>query len=80
MFELYVDGLQKHTLQTTGIDAPELIDKPVPLLLHADPSVRQTGSQQQNDALADFCAGQQLDVNLSKSKVVVLEDKCSVCA
>ena len=70
-------------LQTSGIDAPELIGELVPLLLYADDlvlmSTSKEGLQRQIDALADFCAGRQLEVNLSKTKVVVFETRCSDC-
>lgn len=36
LFGLFVDGLEKHLLNTPGIDAPELIDTLIPLLLYAD--------------------------------------------
>ena len=84
LFGLYVDGLEKHLLQTSGIDAPELIGELVPLLLYADDlilmSTSKEGLQRQIDALADFCAGRQLEVNLSKTKIVVFETRRSDCA
>ena len=36
VFGLYVDGLEKHLLNMTGIDAPTHIGVMVPLLLYAD--------------------------------------------
>jgi len=36
LFGLYVDGLEKHLLETAGIDAPELGGILAPLLLYAD--------------------------------------------
>ena len=36
LFVLYVDGLEKHVLETAGVDAPELDSILAPLLLHAD--------------------------------------------
>ena len=84
LFGLYIDGLEKHVLQTAGIDAPELIGKLAPLLLYADDlilmSTSKEGLQRQIDALAGFCAGRQLEVNLSKTKVVVFEVRRSDCA
>ena len=84
LFGLYVDGLEKHLLQTAGIDAPELIGELVPFLLYADDlilmSTSREGLQQQINALADFCTGRQLEVNLSKTKIVVFESRRSDCA
>ena len=36
LFGLYVDGLEKHLLETADIDAPKLMGVMVPLLLYAD--------------------------------------------
>ena len=36
LFDLYVDGLEKHLLETADIDAPKLMGVMVPLLLYAD--------------------------------------------
>ena len=77
LFGLYVDGLEKHLLETTDIDAPTLRGVLVPLLLYADDlilvSTSVAGLQKQLDALASFCDQRQLTVNLSKTKVVVFE-------
>ena len=71
-------------MQTAGIDAPKLIGELVPLLLYADDliltSTSKEGLQKQINVLADFCASRQLEVNLSKTKVVVFETRCSDCA
>ena len=57
LFGLYVYRLEKHLLQTSGIDAPELIGKLIPLLLYAHDlvlmSTRKEGLQRQIDALAE---------------------------
>ena len=36
LFGLFVDGLERHLLDTSGIDAPTLFGTLVPLLLYAD--------------------------------------------
>ena len=80
LFGLYVDGLEKH-LETADIDAPTVRGVLVPLLLYADDlilvSTTAAGLQMQLDALASFCDQRQLTVNLSKTKVVVFEPRCS---
>ena len=77
LFGLYVDGLEKHLLETAGIDAPTLMGVMVPLLLYADDLILMSesaeGLQKQMDALASFCEQRQLTVNLSKTKMVVFE-------
>ena len=54
MFALYVDGLEKHLLETADIDAPKLMGVMVPLLLYADDlilmSESASGLQKQLDA------------------------------
>jgi len=84
LFGLYVDGLEKHLLETADIDAATLMGVMVPLLLYADDlilmSESASGLQKQLDALASFCEQRQLTVNLSKTKVVVFETQQSdVC-
>ena len=85
LFGLYIDGLEQHLLQTAGIDAPTLsaLREVVPLLLYADDliliSTTAKGLQQQLDALASFCQARQLDVNHSKTKVVIFETRRSSC-
>ena len=85
LFGLYIDGLEKHLLQTAGIDAPALsaLGELVPLLLYADDliliSTTAKGLQRQLDALASFCHSRQLDVNHSKTKVVIFETRRSGC-
>ncbi|DBA90546.1 TPA: hypothetical protein ACH3X1_016761 [Trebouxia sp. C0004] len=70
---LYVDGLEKHLLETADIDAPHLCGILAPLLLYADDlilmSTSPVGLQRQLDALASFCEQRQLTVNLSKQKL-----------
>ena len=77
LFGLFVDGLEKHLLQTADIDASTLRGVLMPLLLYADDlilmSTSAAGLQKQLDALASFCDQRQLTVNLSKTKVVVLQ-------
>ncbi len=74
LFGLYVDGLEKHLLETADIDAPTLMGVMVPLLLYADDlilmSESASGLQKQLDEIASFCEQRQLTVNLSKTKVV----------
>ena len=81
LFGLYVDGLEKHLLETADIDAPTLMGVMVLLLLYADDlilmSASASGLQKQLDALASFCEQRQLAVNLSKTKVVVFEKQRS---
>ena len=81
LFGLYVDGLEKHLLNMTDIDAPTLMGVMVPLLLYADDLILMSesaaGLQKQLDALASFCEESQLTVNLSKTKVVVFEHRQS---
>ena len=83
LFGLYVDGLERHLLETADIDAyaPTLRGVLVPLLLYADDlilmSTTAVGLQKQLDALASFCDQRQLTVNLSKTKVVVFEPRRS---
>ena len=79
LFGLYVFGLEKHLLDMPDIDAPTLMGFLVPSLLYADDliSMNETaaGLQEQLDALASFCEERQLTVNLSKTKVVLLEQR-----
>ena len=81
LFGLYVDGLEKHLLDTADIDAPTLMGVMVPLLLYADDlmlmSESMAGLQKQLNAPASFCEQRQLTVNLSKTKVVVFEARHS---
>ncbi|KAA6429080.1 MAG: reverse transcriptase [Trebouxia sp. A1-2] len=75
-FGLYVDGLEKHLLETAGNDAPELCGILVRLLLYADDVILMSTSprklQRQLDALASF-------FNLSKTKSVIFEARKSEC-
>ena len=77
LFGLYVDGLEKHLLNMTDIDAPSLMGVMVPLLLYADDLILMSesaaGLQKQLDALASFCEERQLTVNLGKTKLVVFQ-------
>ena len=77
LFGLYVDGTEKHLLETSDIDAQTLMEVMVPLLLYADDlilmSESASGLPKQLDALASFNEQRLLTVNLSKTKVVVFE-------
>ena len=81
LFGLYVDGLEKHLLDMTDIDAPTLIGVMVLSLLYADDLILMSesaaGLQKQLDALASFCEERRLTVNLSKTKVMVFEHRQS---
>ncbi len=85
LFEFYVDGLEKHLLETADIVAPTLMGVMVPLLLYADDLILMSesaeGLQKQLDALASFCehvaVQRPLTINLSKAKMVVFEAKRS---
>ena len=83
LFELYVDGLEKHLLETTDIDAPDLCGILSPLLLYADDlilmSTSPEGLQRQLDALACFSEQRQLTVSLNKTKVLIFEARKSDC-
>jgi len=83
LFGLYKDGLEKHLLETAGIDAPELGGILAPLLLYADDLILKStspeGLQRQLDALGSFCEQRQLTVNLSKTKIVICEARMSDC-
>ena len=84
LFGLYVDGLEKHLLETADIDARTLRGVLVPLLLYADDlillSTSAAGLPKQLDALASFCDQHQLTVSLSKTKAVVFKPRCSAVA
>ena len=71
---LYVDGLEKHLLDTADTDAPTLMGVLVPLLLYADDAILMSESaamlQKQSNAPASFCEQCQLTVNLSRTKVI----------
>ena len=73
MFVLYVDGLEKHLLDTANIDSRTLREVLVPLLLYADElilmSTKAARLLKQLDALASFCVQRQMTVDLSKTKV-----------
>ena len=77
LFRLYVNGLEKHLLDTADVDVPTLMGVMVPLLLHADDLILMSESvadlQQHLNVLASFCEQRQLTVNLSKTKVVAFE-------
>ncbi len=69
-FGLYVDGLDRHLLQTADIDTPTLRVVLVPLFLYADDLVLMSTTaarlQKQLDALASFCGQHQLTSEQNK--------------
>jgi len=77
-FKLF-DALEKHLLDTDGIDAPTLghWQVVVPMLLYADDlipmSATAPGLQKQLRAFASFCQQRQLTFDLGKTKVVMFE-------
>lgn len=77
LFGLYVDGLEKHLLDTAGIHAPNLLGCLITLLLYANDlhqkSTTAAGLYRQLIALLSICAEYRLTVNRSKTKVVVFE-------
>lgn len=79
LFELYIDGLEKHLLDMTDTDAPTLMGVVVPLLLYTDDlivmSESTVGLQKQLDALASLYEECQVTVKLSRTKVVVFEHR-----
>ena len=74
LFGLFVDGLEKHLMETLGHDAPDLSGILIPLLLYVDDlilmSTTAAGLQRQLGAQQQFCDQRQLSVNLTKTKVV----------
>ena len=84
LFGLYIDELEARLkANSIDIDAPELLNTLVAILLFADDiallSHSPTGLQNQLSILAQFCADRGLTVNVSKTKVVVFEPKHSEC-
>ena len=78
LFGLYVDELERLlNAAEDEIDAPALINRIVAILLFADDiallSYSAEGLQAQLDILAEFCKPRGLEVNVSKTKVVVFE-------
>ena len=74
LFGQYVDGLEKHLVETAGVDAPTLMGVMVSLrsmLLYPDDLILMSesaeGLQKQMDALASFCEQRRLTVNLKSS-------------
>jgi len=82
LFGLYLDGLEKHLDALDGDNPPQLADIVVKLLLYADDlalmSETPQGLQKQIDVLSEFCVERQLVINVSKTKVVMFEKRCSV--
>ncbi len=80
-FGLYVDGLERHLLESADVDVATLRGVLVPLLLYADDlilmSTTAAGLHQQSDALASLCDKRQLTVNLSKTKIMIFEARHS---
>jgi len=82
LFGLYLDGLEKHLDALEGNSPPQLAYIIVKLLLYADDptlmSETPQGLEKQINVLSEFCADQQLVINVSKTKVVVFEKHRSV--
>lgn len=74
LFGLYIDRLEPF-ISACGGDPPTLNDTPVPMLLYADDllliSSSPTGLQRQLDALQSFCLASELNVNLTKTQIVI---------
>ena len=85
LFVLYIEELEA-SLKAKGdrIDAPKLLQTLVSILIFADDtalmSYSPSGLQNQLSVLAKFCADRGLQVNVSKTKVVVFEPKRTECA
>ncbi len=83
LFELYLDGLEKHLDALDGDSPPQLTNIVVKLLLYANDLALMLETpqrlQKQIDAMSEFCVERQLVINVSKTKVVVFERhrKCS---
>ena len=81
LFGLYVDGLEKHLLETADTDAPTPRGVVVPLLLYADDlilmSTTAAGLQKQLDALTSFC-DQHVKFSLSMSISVSFAETTSL--
>ncbi len=77
LFGLYVDGLEKHVLESADIDAPTHMGVMVPLLLYADDlilmSETASGLQKQLDALASSVNNVSSLSISARQKVVVFE-------
>ena len=74
LFGLYIDRIEP-LIQAADPTAPTLNALRVPLLLYADDltllSTTPSGLQSQLDTLHHFCAATHLDVNLTKTEVVI---------
>jgi hypothetical protein len=81
LFGLYLDGLEKHLDALDGNSPPQLVDIVVKLLLYANDlalmSETPQGLHKQIDVMSEFCVERQLVINVSKTKVVVFEKRCS---
>ncbi len=77
LFGLFVNGLEKHLLETADIDTPVLYGISAPLLLYADDlilmSTSPEGLQRQLDALASFSSQSTGGGYPSKTKVLIFE-------
>ena len=66
-------------MTNTPIDAPDLMGILIPLLLFADDlalfSLTHAGLQAQLDILQEFCKSRGLEVNVSKTKIMVFEHR-----
>lgn len=85
LFGVYIDGPKQHLLIIAGIDASALsaLGELVPLLSYANDLILMfptaKGLQWQLNVLASFFLSCKLDVNYSKTKVVVFEAQRSAC-
>lgn len=74
LFGLYIDRLEPLIAACNGAP-PTLNGTPVPLLLYADDllliSSNPAGLQRQLDSLHTFCTASELDVNLTKTQIVI---------
>ena len=77
LFGLYIDQLELH-LQSHALEAPQLLDQKVPILLHADDIVllsrSSSGLQHLLHVLQLFCAEKLLSVNMTKTHVIIFTD------
>jgi len=81
LFRLYFDGLEKHLDALDGDTPPQLVDIIIKLLLYVNDlalmSESPQGLQKQINDLSEFYVERQLVINVSKTKVVVFEKRCS---
>ena len=85
LFGLYIDELEAQLkADSDRTDAPKLLDILVAILLFADDialmSYSPAGLQHQLSILAKFCGDRGLNVNVSKTKIVVFEPRRTECS